>query len=369
MKAALCGSTWASSIALISLGIAALLPLDGCTNYREQYDRLNAEHQSLVKGEGYAHPAKTQRAKVRRQQPGSQDEAVRAAPPLEKVDEANAEKAENADPEPVLRPSEPTVIWTPDARRCVWVLAIGVGQYKDPQVPRLPFARADAEKIRGWFSRLDVKGVSRDGVHVLFDEQATRENVLAQVDWLRRKALPEDAVFVYFAAHGAPELAPDGTSVDAKYLVLYDTNPSQLYATGFAVDELTRRLDGVKAEAQVVVLEACYAGPVGQEILKRTPTADLEIRPRSMQKLGEKGGRVILSASSSRQMAIGSEEIKGSLFTHYLLSSWGDGTKRLLSEGFDEARYQTRRASNDLGSLQEPAKFGDSNLDIVLKPR
>ena len=258
-------------------------------------------------------------------------------------------------------------VWVPDDRRCLWVLAIGVGQYRDLQVPALPYARSDAEHVRKWFTNLGITGMKSDNVHVLFDEQATRENLLSQIDWVRRKALPEDLVFVYFAGHGAPELAPDGTNVDAKYLVLYDTNPDQLYATGFPLDELTRRLDGVKAKTQVVILEACYAGPVGQEVLKKTPTADLEIKPRLIQQLGEKGGRVILSASSGRQMALGSEEIKGGLFTHYLLNAWGDGSDRLLSEQFDEAKYQVRRASNQLGSLQEPAKFGDQNVDVILK--
>jgi len=271
---------------------------------------------------------------------------------------------ENKAESPIFQRS---AIWIPDTRRSLWVLAVGVGQYKDQQVPALPYARSDAEKVRDWFLKLDVNGVTRDNVHILCDEQATRENFLSQIDWLRRQALPEDAVFVYFAGHGAPELNADGTSVDAKYLVLYDTNPSQLFATGFPIDDLTRKLDTVKAKTQVIILEACYAGPVGQQILRKTPTADLEIRPRLIKQLGEKGGRVILSASSGRQMAIGSEEIKGGLFTHYLLNAWADGSQRLLSDRFDEATYHVRRASNQLGSLQEPVRFGDQNVDVILK--
>jgi uncharacterized caspase-like protein len=262
-----------------------------------------------------------------------------------------------------------TAVWQPVGGKKTWVLAIGVGQYRDSQVPSLPFARADAERVRDWFLGLDMKGMTRDSTHVLLDEQATRDNLLAQVDWLRRQALQEDAVFVYFAGHGAPELAPDGTSVDAKYLVLYDTNPAQLFVTGFPLDDLTRKLDTVKAKVQVVLLEACYVGPIGQQVLNKTPTADLEVRPRLIQQLGERGGRVVLSASSGRQMAIGSQEIKGGLFTHYLLKAWGDGSQRLLSERFDEAKDQVRRASNAIGSYQEPAKFGDQNLDIILKLR
>ncbi len=259
-------------------------------------------------------------------------------------------------------------IWEPGQHRQMWLLVVGVGQYKSPQVPGLPYAKQDAERIRDWAIKLNPEQLTRDNISVLTDEQATRENILNQIDWLRKQALPEDAVMIYFAGHGAPELATDGKGVDAKYLLLYDTNPDSLFSTGFSLDDLTRKLDTVKAKTQLVILEACYTGPVGQEVLKKTPTADLEIRPRYMQEMGESGGRVILSASSGRQMAIGSEEVKGGLFTHYLLLAWGDGSKRLLTDGFDDASEKVRRAANQLGSTQEPAKFGDQNVDVILKP-
>jgi uncharacterized caspase-like protein len=191
--------------------------------------------------------------------------------------------------------------------------------------------------------------------------------VLTQIDWLRKQAMPEDLVLVYFAGHGAPEMASDGKSVEAKYLVLYDTDPDKLFATGLPLDELTRRLDLVKANVQVVILEACYAGAVGQEVLKGTPTADLEIHPRYIQEMGQRGGRVILSASSGRQIAIGSEEVKGGLFTHYLLNAWSEaGNKRLIADCFEKVWDDVRRAANQLGSSQEPTKYGDQNVDVIL---
>ncbi len=269
---------------------------------------------------------------------------------------------------PQPRPDEPSpLIWRPSKFRQVWVLAIGIENYREKElVPALPFAGEDAQRFGNWFLQPGT-GVSRENVHVLLNESVTAKSVLEEIDWLRKQALPEDAVFVYFAGHGAPELSSDGKSVEAKYLLLHDTNPKQFFATGLAIDDLTRKLDAVKAKAQVVVLEACYAGSVGQEIMKRTPPADLEIRPKLIQQLGERSGRTILSASSGRQIAIGADDLKGGLFTHYLLRSWGDGTRPLLSEGFEEAREQVRRSANRLGSTQEPAKSGDRNLDILFR--
>jgi hypothetical protein len=237
-------------------------------------------------------------------------------------------------------------LWQPVGGKKAWVLSIGIGQYRNSNVPSLPFAKVDASRMRDWFLQPDIKAMNRENVHVLFDEQATRENLLAQIDWLRKQAMPEDAVVIYFAGHGAPELAADGKSVDAKYLLLYDTDPGQLFATGFSLDDLTRKLEAVKAKVQVVILEACY--------------------PRIIQEMGAQGGRVILTASSGRQVAIGSDEIKGGLFTHYLLAAWGNGNRRLLSDSFEDAKEQVRRAANRLGSTQEPTKFGDQNVDVIL---
>jgi len=265
--------------------------------------------------------------------------------------------------------STPSKIWKPGNHRQIWLLTVGVGQYKNPQVPVLPYAKQDAERIRDWALNLNPKQLTRENISVLTDEQATRENLLNQIDWLRKQALPDDAAIIYFAGHGAPEIATDGKEVAAKYLLLHDTNPDELFATGFSIDDLTRKLDTIKTKTQVVIFEACYTGPVGQDILKKTPTADLEVRPRFMREMGERGGRVILSASSGRQVAIGSEDLKGALFTHYLLKAWGDGSKPLLNNCFEDVREHVQRAANKLGSTQEPVKYGDQNVDIILKPQ
>ncbi len=256
-------------------------------------------------------------------------------------------------------------IWPFEKNSQVWVIIVGISQYEIVAVPDTPFAKKDAHTVRDWF--VHQGKLPEANVHMLLNEQATRENLLGQIDWMRKQALAKDAIFVYFAGHGAPELAKDGSCIDGKYLVLYDTDPKKLFSTGFSFDDLTNYLDKVKAETQVVLLEACYSGPVGQEILAKTPTADLEIRPRSIRKMGKRAGRTILTASSSRQMAIASDELKGSLFTQYLIRSWGDGTRPLLSECFEDAQDTVQRAANSLGSTQIPAKYGDVNIDIILQ--
>jgi len=260
-----------------------------------------------------------------------------------------------------------SMLWEPGKRRALWIVAVGVSRYKNPAVPPLPFAAQDANRLRDWALRADGPHLPADNVQLLLDEQATAENLKKKIDWLRRQALEEDAILFYFSGHGAPELASDGSRMDAKYLVLHETDPSDLFSTAFALDDLTRKLDQVKARTQVVVLEACYAGAVGQKVLTKNPTADLLIHMRPPPEACEKSGRVILSASSGQQVAIASEALHGGLFTHHLIEAWGNGQRRLLSEGFEDAREAVRRAATGLGSSQEPTRLGDQNLDITFK--
>jgi len=270
-----------------------------------------------------------------------------------------------------------TLLWSPGERRGAWLLLVGIEDYRNGQVPVLKYAASDAARMKECFIR--NQWVQEQHVRLLTNEQATRRNLLKHIDWLRKSAMPEDLAIIYFACHGAPELAEDGSSVDAKYLVLHDTDPKDLFATGLPFDELHRLLDKIKAKTQVIILESCYSGPVGKNVLGKTVTADLEIRPKVIQRMAENPGRVILSASSGRQVAIATdavekadadqpkEIINGALFTHYLLHALGDGTQPLVKGSFVQAREKTRRAANALGSWQEPQMFGDKNLDVILK--
>lgn len=258
-------------------------------------------------------------------------------------------------------------IWRPGVRSRQWVVCVGVSQCRNRSVPPNLYARKDAERVAEWFGQEQGTHAPDNNVYVLYDEQATRENVMTQIDWLRRHAMPEDLVVVYFACHGAPEVAPDGKSVDAKYLVLHDTDPKNLFATALPLDELTRCLDMVKANVQLVLLECCYAGPVGREVLAKTPTADLEIRPRQIQEMGSRTGRIILTASSGRQVALSSPDFEAGLFTHYLLNNLGDGDKLLLRDCFEGVWDSVRRKAAEMGSWQEPQKFGDANIDIMFR--
>jgi len=258
-------------------------------------------------------------------------------------------------------------LWQPSNARQIWVLAIGVTSYNDVSFPRVPFASRDACRFRDWSLHANINVINRWNVHVLLDEMATKGNVLAELHWLKQYAHGEDAVLIYFAGNGAPELDRNDGGFDAKYLSLYDSDSSRLFETALGLYELAQELDMVKAQLQVVVIEACFSGSVSEKVLHGRPKEDLEIRPKLINRFGAKSGRVILSAATAWQIANCSDEIGGGLFTHFLLYAWKYRGGLLLSNGFSWAKEQTRRAAEKRGSVQEPTRYGDQKVDLMLE--
>lgn len=84
----------------------------------------------------------------------------------------------------------------------LFVLAVGVGKYDDPQLPSLKFTCKDAtdfsnavrSKLNHPFSDVQIK--------LLTDEDATRDEICEGLKWLSLEALPTDVCMFFFAGHG-----------------------------------------------------------------------------------------------------------------------------------------------------------------------
>jgi len=127
---------------------------------------------------------------------------------------------EGGTPPNQLQPKD--FVWRQADGSRVWLLAVGISEYRDAKIPRLRFAKEDAHRFADWVQRQTALSISSETVTVLSNEQATRKCLLTAVDRLRRQVTPEDLVVLYMSCHGAPELSRGGQGVDAKYLVLYD---------------------------------------------------------------------------------------------------------------------------------------------------
>ena len=247
-----------------------------------------------------------------------------------------------------------------------WALIVGTGRFKEPSI-NLRFAAKDAQDFRDFLVK--EKDFAPDHVQLLTNEAATRANILSLLGskWLPRVAEKDDLVVIYFSTHGSPSSLDVG---GVNYLVAYDTDPNDLYATGIAMQDLARIIKGrVHCDRIMVVLDACHSGvaspAAGKGIIK---VANVDVEP-----IVQGTGQLVISSSQPDQRSWESQRYEGSVFTHYLIEGFrvnGQNTKLGDAYRFLETETQ-REVLRDRGILQTPlmrSKWRGSDLVLGAKP-
>jgi uncharacterized caspase-like protein len=206
-------------------------------------------------------------------------------------------------------------------------IVVGIDRYASKVIRPLQWARADAEEL----ARMLEGGFhpSQRDVRLLLDEDATKRAVTAEIgDRLARAASDGDLVLLYFACHGSPEIERDGQPI-SRYLVLHDTDPDQLFASGVDLeDDLLAMLRRIAGPRWVLVLiDACFSGIGGGRTFegpryRRSRSLNRDIRiPMSLNEMQLGEGRIILTACDDNQVAREHKELRHGVFTYHLLES------------------------------------------------
>lgn len=126
--------------------------------------------------------------------------------------------------------------------RGVWALVVGINDYPGVDAD-LRNAVNDGLEVLRLLDRMGSPEVQR---RVLFEHEATAENIAAGLDWLVANAGPAATAVVFYAGH-VRKVAPGQESiVGADSRDLADT-------------EVARRLSGLQAERSWLIVAACYA--------------------------------------------------------------------------------------------------------------
>ncbi|HSO76381.1 MAG TPA: caspase family protein [Blastocatellia bacterium] len=137
----------------------------------------------------------------------------------------------------------------PDGRGKLWAVVVGISTYKNvPPEGQLRFAHRDAEQLAAFLRSPGGGGFPASHIKLLLNQEATVAAIRTAIGtWLVRSAEPDDVVYVFFAGHGVVEGESDG------YLLAYDSDPQNLYATALPTSELDRTITH-KLRARIVVL-------------------------------------------------------------------------------------------------------------------
>lgn len=208
----------------------------------------------------------------------------------------------------------------------LFLVAIGVNDYIDPEVKDLPSSQSDAETIVEVFKAQE--GILfREVIPILLtDQDATRANVERTMEWVIENAQEDDALIFFWSGHGGTIEAQNRSLF---YLfpheaLLKPRNEEELEQDTITMNLLAHFLFRLKARKQSLVLNTCHSG-AAVDFLKEQLSHEESVRT-----LSRTLGVALFAASSASEKSWATKLLGVSLFTFSFLYAL-DGGKSLTS--------------------------------------
>jgi hypothetical protein len=192
------------------------------------------------------------------------------------------------------------------------------------------------------------------------------------VDSIAMRATSDDIVLMFFAGHGILQVGQKNF-----YLLTADASSTDMSGVekevAISTDELKEWLRKIKANKQLLILDACNSGQVVQQLQaiigRREIPADQQ---RALESLKDKTGTFILAASASGQSAYETSLYGQGLLTYSLLSGikFGSGLKDNkfidVTRWFNYACDNVKLMAREIGGRQDPQIIGNASFEIGL---
>jgi hypothetical protein len=216
-----------------------------------------------------------------------------------------------------------------------YALLIGVGESAVPGLS-LPVSVNDTQAIYGALIDPDLCGYIDDKHHIktLNNEDATKANILAGLDWLRLQAKKdtEATIFIYYSGHGWVDKTDK-----SYYLIPHDID--EMPNSALSSQDFIEALRKIDAKRLLVVIDSCHAaGMATSKDLEKTDTElsekfnsfvnSVPSKQLFSEKIKQRDGRVVFTSSSGEEKSWYKEDQTISFYTfHFLEALQGAGNK------------------------------------------
>lgn len=233
----------------------------------------------------------------------------------------------------------------PKPRLRVHSLFVGIDTYLDGFNP-LEGCANDASALCEAF-KLFSGGTSK----LLINKQATRHEILTQLEAILRKALDNDLVVFYYASHGMIQF-------NDFYLLPSDADSNCLLASGFPFSVVSNALSCFSGIKSLFIMDACQSGAIGFNV--------------SRYRVGSESSIMVAAQPSEASEEFVFEGMVHGAFTFSLVKAikdWADLPSiqpLTLMNLFDEAYQATKDLTDD---RQHPVLIGTLDTKMVLAER
>ena len=203
----------------------------------------------------------------------------------------------------------------------LYVLAVGISRYKDPNL-QLRYAAKDATDVAASWMAQQGGLYSEVVTRILRDEQATREAVLDGLDWVERETTSRDVALVLLSGHG------DNDADGNYYFLPYDVDPDRLRRTAVPNTEFSRSLSHVAGKA-LFFFDTCHSGSV----MSGRRAAPTDINGFVSELASAENGLVVFAASTGREFAQERDEWQNGAFSKALIEALTGKAAQLPGQG------------------------------------
>ena len=197
------------------------------------------------------------------------------------------------------------------------MLVIGINEYKNNSY-NLNYARDDAQAFAKTI-KAGAQNIFKEIVtYEFYDKKATAENIKAAFDEIIHSASEEDVFVFFYAGHGV--MYQDDFSEE---YFLCPTGVTKMYGNkriltenGISASQLNEFCQRVRAQKQLILLDACQSGGATEIFTLRGP-----VEEKAMIQLARSTGIALIAASGSKQYATEVESLGHGVFTYCILKA------------------------------------------------
>lgn len=187
-----------------------------------------------------------------------------------------------------------------EVRPALHVLAVGIGQYPDPEITPLTYPAKDARDLVVTLTNQLPVVYRSITTQLLIERAASRQQILQGLDGLKQKVEPSDTAVVFLAGHGMND--PAGSY----YYLPFDahTDPASMLS-GADLQAALRNISG----KVILMIDTCHSGGVGG---RRSIT-------RLINDLANENKVVVFAASTGSETSRESPSWRNGAFTKALI--------------------------------------------------
>ncbi|RKX99437.1 MAG: hypothetical protein DRP54_07240 [Spirochaetes bacterium] len=209
-----------------------------------------------------------------------------------------------------------------------YALIIGINNYADTNVPDLDYCVSDAVEMK---DALINQGWNESDTVILLDSQASKTNIIQNLNDIFSKASSSDFILVYYSGHGTviPDTNGDENDGEDEAIVPWDFTYGD-YSTLLLDDELGEIFQECPTDKGAIIFDSCNSGGFINKSIR-----DKGINPKTLTTGSKNPGLngdlditsfPVLTASSQDEYSyeIGGE-ISHGVFTYFILEGMNHG--------------------------------------------